>query len=465
MTLSRDIFSTPRDCCSIAFCSNLSSGARTDCRESQDRTEQGGQQYARQFFGGAAIVATTFTGLVIAQPAKHYDVEDLGTLPGGMFSQGVEVNDYGFVAGVSTISATSPQHAAVWYGPGLIVDIGKPGLGGPNSIAYGINDAGLVIGQAETPAKDPNNENFCGYGDGFDCVPFKWQYGVMTALPLLGGNNGQMGFTVNNHGQVPGAAENAHMDAACVAPQVLDFEPVIWGPGPVWGASPIQKLGLLDGDTVGMATWINDRGEAVGTSGTCANTAILSEIAGPHAVLWEANGSPTDLGNLGGPGANIALAVNNSGQVVGLSSYVGELPGVFDAFLWTRETGKMRDLGRLPGDVASGAGGINERAVVIGTSFGADGSLRAFVWYNGVMTDLNTLVPADSPLYLLFANSVNERGEIAGWGATSSGEVHAFLLTPNNSIHDDRSSAVEQGSIKRISLPENIRKRLAWRLR
>jgi probable HAF family extracellular repeat protein len=470
VTLSRDILATPRDCCSIRFYSNLSFGARLDCRESQDRIEKGAKQM-RNSFSVAVIAATTFAGLAIAQPAKHYDVKDLGTLPGGTFSQATSVNDYGFVAGVSTInsSATSPQHAVVWYPPGLVIDIGKPGLKGPNSVAYGINDFGLVVGQAETPTKDPNNENFCGYGDGLECLPFRWQYGVMTALPLLGGNNGQMGFTANNHGQVPGAAENSVRDPKCVAPQVLDFEPVIWGPEPIWGSGPgpIQKLALLHGDTVGMATWINDHGEAVGTSGTCANSVILPEIAGPHAVLWEVNGSVTDLGNLGGAGANIALSINNAGQVVGLSSIVSTAAPpacCFDAFLWTRETGKMRDLGRLPGDAASGAGGINESGVVIGTSFALDGSPRAFVWYNGVMTDLNTLVPADSPLYLLFANSINASGEIAGWGATSGGEIHAFLLTPSHGDDDDRSSRAEASSAAQIPLPENIRKQLAGRL-
>ena len=426
----------------------------------------------RNSFSVAVIAGTMFAGLAIAQPAKHYDVKDLGTLPGGTFSQAVEVNDYGFTAGVSTTSPTSPQHAVVWYSPGLVIDIGKPGLRGPNSIAFGINDFGLVVGQAETPTNDPNNENFCGYGDGLQCLPFRWQYGVMTALPLLGGNNGQMGFTANNRGQAPGAAENSYKDPACAKPQVLDFEPVIWGPEPIWGPGPgpIQKLALLHGDTVGYADWINDHGEAVGTSGTCANTVTLPMIVGPHAVLWEVNGSVTDLGNLGGAaGPNIALAINNAGQVVGLSSFVAnanfDTNYGWDAFLWTRETGKMRDLGRLPGDAASGAGGINESGVVIGTSFGADGSLRAFVWYNGVMTDLNALVPADSPLYLLFANSINARGEIAGWGATSTGEVHAFLLTPSNGADDDdRSSHAEASSAKRILLPENIRKQLAGRV-
>jgi probable HAF family extracellular repeat protein len=424
----------------------------------------------------AGIVASTmFSALAIAQPAPHYPtphyiVTDLGTLPGGTFSQANSVNDNGFVAGVSAInsSATSPQHAVVWYNPGLITDIGQPGLRGPNSEAWGINNSGLVTGQAETPTKDPNDENFCGYGDGLECVPFLWQYGVMTALPLLGGNNGFTIASANNHGQVPGVAENSHRDPECVAPQVLDFEPVIWGREP----GQIQKLALLHGDTVGIADWINDNGEAVGTSGTCANTGAFPLTHGPHAVLWEVNGSVTDLGNLGGAGINVALGINNRGQVLGASSLVADStltpPYGFDAFLWTRETGKMLNLGTLPGDVASGAVSINESGVVVGSSFDAEGNPRAFVWYNGVMTDLNTLVSADSPLYLLFAESINASGEIAGFGVVTTGanagDVHAFRLTPSSGARDDSSSPPEQGALKPIALPENVHRQfLGWR--
>ena len=43
--------------------------------------------------------------------------------------------------------------------------------------------------------------------------------------------------------------------------------------------------------------------------------------------------------------------------------------------------------------------------------------------------DLNTLIPKNSPWYLQNASSINDAGEIIGWG-TINGEVHAFLATP-----------------------------------
>jgi probable HAF family extracellular repeat protein len=94
----------------------------------------------------------------------------------------------------------------------------------------------------------------------------------------------------------------------------------------------------------------------------------------------------------------------------------------------------MRDLGTLPGDSKSGALAINDRGDVVGVSRNTSGGARAFLWQNGVMTDMNDLIPANSPLLLLFAAGINSRGEIVGYGIQkSTGETHAFLATPVHS--------------------------------
>lgn len=56
---------------------------------------------------------------------------------------------------------------------------------------------------------------------------------------------------------------------------------------------------------------------------------------------------------------------------------------------------------------------------------------RAFLRQNGVMTDLNTLIPANSPLHLLLACSINSSGQIVGLAVTSGGELHGYLATPS----------------------------------
>ncbi|MGB7731613.1 MAG: hypothetical protein WBL50_26575 [Candidatus Acidiferrum sp.] len=103
----------------------------------------------------------------------------------------------------------------------------------------------------------------------------------------------------------------------------------------------------------------------------------------------------------------------------------------YHGFLWDKRSG-MIDLGTLPGDFGSDADGINNLGQVVGGSWDTDGNDSAYIWQKGVMTDLNTLIPADSPLYLLEATgTINDVGQIAGIALQiSTGEVHAFLATP-----------------------------------
>src|SRR5262249_8434330 len=123
----------------------------------------------------------------------------------------------------------------------------------------------------------------------------------------------------------------------------------------------------------------------------------------------------------------IALNLNNTGQVVGFS----DLPGdkVFHGFVWTKLTG-MEDVGVLNGDTYSAALAINDSAVVTGVSADMDFNLRAFIRLEGVMTDLNDLIPANSPLYILLACSINSQGEITGLAVDSNGDMHGYVATP-----------------------------------
>jgi probable HAF family extracellular repeat protein len=92
----------------------------------------------------------------------------------------------------------------------------------------------------------------------------------------------------------------------------------------------------------------------------------------------------------------------------------------------------MQDLGTLPGDAISEALGINDQGQVVGVSYGAGfTNPRAFIWQNGVMADLNTLIPSGSSLSLQAAQEINDLGEIAGQASESStGKSPAFLLVP-----------------------------------
>ncbi len=370
------------------------------------------------------VMPVPLAAQVQAPKPARYTVTDLGTLPGGAFSQAIGVSRNGLANGASAL-VDGTQHAVLWY-RGSITDIGTPGLGGPNSGAFGVNERGQTSGLAETSTSDPNGEDFCGYGTHLICLPFLWHNGVMTALPTLGGNNGEAG-QINNRGEVAGNAENTTPDSTCPpgGPQVFQEKPAVWENG------HIKELDTLRDDPDGWSFGINDNGQVVGASGICSplNPQTGVYILSRHALLWN-KGKAIDLGNLGGTGVfgpgNIAGGINNQGQVIGTSDLAGDT--TFHGFLWTEKTG-LRDLGTLPGDFASAALGINDTGEVVGVSFDASFNSRAFLWHNGRMIDLNKLAP-DSPLDLLFAHGINSRGEIAGFGVNRTGEVHAFLATP-----------------------------------
>jgi probable HAF family extracellular repeat protein len=249
----------------------------------------------------------------------------------------------------------------------------------------------------------------------------------MVPLPTLGGNNGTAN-QVNRRGVVAGFAENATLDPNCPAPQKFQFEPAIWQQG------EIQQLPTFTGDPEGVAEAINDNGQVVGASGTCStfSTNNLISLQPLHALLWE-TGTVTDLGNLGGTAkgfGNLAFNINNQGEVVGISGLRGDMN--FHGFLWTKATG-MQDLGTLPGDANSTAIGINDSGDVVGVSLDANFNPRAYLRQNGIMTDLNTLIPANSPLSLLVGCSINSSGQIVGVAVTSAGVAHGYLATPINS--------------------------------
>ena len=373
---------------------------------------------------GLGLAFAVSTGSAWAQ--ERYNVFDLGVVgnpPAGPYI----IRNNGLISGAAATPDGSSMHAVLWY-KGWKIDIGTPGLGGQNSAAFGVNEFGQTVGQAETSR--PNAEDFCGFNAyGFAsstaCRPFLWQDGVMTKLPTLGGHNG-FANSINNRGVVAGIAETDATDPTPGCP-VHQFEPVVWERG------RIHSLPPYSGDSDGVAAQVNDKGQVVGASGTCGsfnpNTGLY--LVENHALLWE-NGVATDLGNLGGEGGlagNHACALNNQGQVVGHSDLPNDAS--FHGFLWTRETG-MKDLGTLSGDFASLALGINDGGVVVGASIGpAFSTFRAVLWEKGTVTDLNTLVDANPKnLYLVQGESINSRGEIIGLAVDGAALPHGFLAIP-----------------------------------
>jgi probable HAF family extracellular repeat protein len=362
------------------------------------------------------------------------------------------ISDNGLVSGETVLhnpknSSEWVSHAVLWEGTRTRRSLAYPGLGGPNSVAYGVNNWGQVVGQADTRTPDPNVEDFCGSKalgltqSGNTCKPFLWQHGAMVALPRLRnseGNEGSNGVALknNNFGMVAGTAENGEVDSTCpgasVSPQTIEFKPVLWAQHATWSRARIRELATIDGDPDGIAYSINDLGQAVGATGKCGpfNAIEQNNLTPLHAVLWK-NGKAIDLGNLGGDGkfnGIYATGLNDDGQVVGTSDTTGDAS--FHGFLW--QHGHLTDLKPVTGDAYSSAIAISNSGLVLGVSINASFMPRAVIWRNEIATDLNTLVPQDSTLTLESACSINDKGEIIGFAALKSNpaQSHAYLAQP-----------------------------------
>jgi len=369
-----------------------------------------------------------------AQENSHprYRVVALGTL-GGTYSQTFYVTSWGVTSGEASL-ANGNWHAILYHGR-FKRDLGT--LGGLNSSAFGSPNAfGQVVGEAETSHSDPNGEDFCGfYASGAPlsrttCRGFLWQDGWMIPLPTLGGHNGAAS-AINNSGVIAGNAETATTDSTCPPYdpaqgqyQVLQDKPV------VWENSHIKELPTYGGDPDGFAIAINDHGQVAGASGVCSTFNVINGLylSPVHALFWD-HGKVTNLGSLGGEFGNQAHGMNNRGRVVGESDLAGD--AIFHGFVWSRSAG-MQDIPPLPGDTYSVALAINDPGVVIGASIDATfTTLRAFVAVDGVPTDLNTLISADSSLQLQTACGINSRGEITGLAVEkSTGQYRGYLAIP-----------------------------------
>jgi probable HAF family extracellular repeat protein len=399
-----------------------------------------------------ATVAAPVCTLAQSTDLPKYTVVDLGRVgPSSSEGQPFVISANGLVSG--EIVLANPDNSALWVSHAVLwdrtsmIDIGRHGLGGPNSVAYGVNRWGTAVGQADTETSDPNGEDFCGSTavglthSGNTCAPFVWQNDSMDALPRLRNSAGKEGsngvaLQVNDWGMIAGTAENGEEDSTCpgasVSPQTIEFKPVIWARPYPGSRMQIWELPTVDGDPDGIASSINGRGEAVGASGDCGsfNTIEQNNLTSLHAVLWR-NGKAINLGNLGGDGMSFgvfASGLNDDGEVVGTSDTAGDVS--FHGFLW--RDGHITDLGTVTGDEYSIAVAISKHGLVTGVSLSASFTPRAALWRNGTATDMNTLIPQDTALYLESACSINDKGEIVGFAYLKSNpnESHAFLAKP-----------------------------------
>jgi probable HAF family extracellular repeat protein len=344
---------------------------------------------------------------------QHGRLTELPALPGPNSACPTSIAARGLVAGVSQNgvdeSAGWQLDEAVLWKDGRLIDLGT--LGGVQSDAGGVNDEGQVVGAALNGVPDP----FPGSAGDVaitNCAvtpinttetrAFLWQNGKMHDLGTLGGPDAAANW-INDRGQVVGQSFTNNIANATTGYPTMD--PFLW-----WSGN-LHDLGSLGG-TSGVANWLNQQGEVIGTSNLAGDETH-------HAFLW--NGRLRDLGTLGGPNSE-AFFANDVGDVVGRADYSASN---HHAFLW--RNGAMIDLGSVDGDPNSTAYAVNNRDQVVGDSSGG----HAWLWQNGTIRDLNTLIAPGSGLSVQSAAAINDSGVIYGTAGLPNGDQHVYLLVPN----------------------------------
>jgi probable HAF family extracellular repeat protein len=328
-------------------------------------------------------------GLVCSTVSAAVKITDLGTL-GGEYSFAYAINDLDQVVGRSWM-VSGPSHSFL-YDNGLMTDLSPLNSGSIGTLGpTGINDSGQIVSGAIA-------------GEIYYPALYDHRTAALTILGSLGGvtNDGFNGAAtaINNFGQVVGYS---YVDDS-------------WAHAFFYDKGIMQDMGCVPdaaGTCFSYALDINDRGQIVG--------------GGSGGAFLYSHGVMTDITPFGSS-QSYAYAINNRGQAAGYYYTNSDV----HAFLYSH--GTFTDIGAAdsPETVAYD---INDHGQAVGYTLvrsetscrDCDFVVHAFLYENGVLIDLNTLLPSHSEWELLEAYAINNKGRIVGYGLIH-GQRHAFLL-------------------------------------
>ena len=337
------------------------------------------------------IVLFTMAGLTVRASAadgifRFYWKTDLGTLPGYTTSTAVAINESAQVL-CQAVKTGLPARAFLWSA-GDRLDLGSSS--GGDTWAYALDDAGRAAG-ADTPASGAPQ-------------PFLWEAGQFQLLTVPAGYVGGEARALAGDGTAAGDLidpQGGHH--ACV-----------------WRNDTVTLLPELPGRPFSHVRGMNSAGQVVGATFAVYDPPGVRHAGQGRAALWS-QGGVVDLGVARGYSASEARAINDGGEVVGVSL---EPPGFQQAFRW------KQGVFTPTGPQNSEALAINNAGWMVGSALdyiGRGNSLQMAWWWNdqnGGAPFTDRFTGGSYSYYLDLATGINEAGQVIGI------DGGAFLLTP-----------------------------------
>ena len=317
----------------------------------------------------------------------------------------------------AALTASTTQADSISYS---ISDLGTlPGTS--MSAATGINNQGQVVGVSYNSSDGSFVQNLSGTATpprfqqtGNGAQSFLYSGGQISQINPVGG----LATSVNDSGQAVGGQFTS----------INASGQYVGGPGAGiitdssnYGNPP--QSGLVSGGTtipLGLMPYaINNAGQVVGVVG--------SGMAFDPAVYQ--GGKVTDLSAIIGAsgytngrpiGDARAIAINQNGDI--LVNFVGNGNKTYSLLYSTATGAVIANLSSLPGGSGMIAAALNTKDQVVG---------NGFLESNGTFQTLASLIPTSSGWSNLNATGINESGQIVGQGLID-GQEHAFLMTPQS---------------------------------